>query len=269
MRVLRLLLLLVLLPSNSVFGQQTATPAPKDPQAVSLLTQTLAAAGGAQAVKAVADFTATGNLTYHWSQDTQGTVTIQGKGGGQLRMDANLPAGVHSWAVNEGETSLKTESGAISHFPPRDRVIPSSDAFPYQAPMFASSLIFPYGQLVAVLNNPLFAISYNGVVQVDGHSVHDVQFRRTPPNSDPSGFFAEYHTLDVFIDTTSLQIVMTQDNVPRHIVHQLHYSAYTNTDGLFVPLSISEEMGGQHTWDIRLSGIGFNSGLQDSTFDLQ
>jgi hypothetical protein len=270
MRVSRLLLLVASALACNVRAQTTTPPASQDLQAVAVLDHALAAAGGALTLKAVTEYAGTGNITYHWKQDVQGTVTIYGKGGGQVRIDANLPAGIRSWVVNEGQTSLKAENGTVSQFPPQVPVIPSSDAFPYQAPMFADSLIFPYGQLVAVLNNPLFNISYAGILQLDGHSVHDVQIRRTPPNqSDPSGFFTQYHTVDVFIDTTSFQIVMTQDNVPKNVVHQVHYSAYAPVNGLFVPFSISEEMGGQQTWDIQIAQIRFNTGLPDSTFVLQ
>jgi hypothetical protein len=69
---------------------QTATPTPatKDPQAVSILNQALSVAGGMPAISAIADYTATGNMTYYSSQDVQETVTLRGLGLGQFRMGA-------------------------------------------------------------------------------------------------------------------------------------------------------------------------------------
>jgi hypothetical protein len=135
--------------------------------------------------------------------------------------------------------------------------------------MFPGSLGVPHTQLVVVLNHPRFSITYKGVVQLDGNSVHDVQVQRVLPGQTQPDSMTEYHTIDFFIDTTTLQIVMTQDNVPKHIVHQVRYSDYRPVNGVLVPFSIGEQMGGQGTRDIHLSQISFNTGLQDSAFALQ
>jgi len=91
---------------------QTATPTPaaKDPQAVSILNQALSVAGGIPAISAIADYTATGNMTYHSSQDMQGTVTLRGLGVGQFRMDVNLQNGVRS-EVDSDTSTIKFENG--------------------------------------------------------------------------------------------------------------------------------------------------------------
>jgi hypothetical protein len=40
-------------------------------------------------------------------------------------------------------------------------------------------------------------------------------------------------------------------------------------NGILVPFSINEQMGGQKTRDIQLTQISFNTGLQDAAFVLQ
>jgi hypothetical protein len=62
---------------------------------------------------------------------------------------------------------------------------------------------------------------------------------------------------------------MTQDAFPKHVIHQLRYSDYRSVKSVLVPFSIAEFMGGQQIWAIHLDQISFNSGLQDSSFDLQ
>src|SRR5882762_8362472 len=119
-----------------VWGQQTQPlttppPVPKDPQAVSIVSQALAVGGGAQAIAAIADYTATGNITYHWDQDVQGSVTVLGLGLGQCRLDANLPRGLRSWAVTDGRMSLKAEDG-------------SAKPIHSQIAMHLSGLVVPY-----------------------------------------------------------------------------------------------------------------------------
>src|SRR5258708_3969672 len=86
----------------------TPTPALKDPQAVSVVTQALAAAGGIPAITAITDYTATGNASYFLdaARSTQATVTVRGKGLGQFRIDTNLPSGTRSESTN-GFTTIK------------------------------------------------------------------------------------------------------------------------------------------------------------------
>jgi len=183
-------------------------------------------------------------------------------------MDENLPSGVRSLAFNQGHIGHKREDGTVSHFPPQEAV-PSSDAFPWQAPMFADSIAFPYLQLVTALSNPHFSVVYKGLLTVNGKSAQDVQIQQIPPsNQDLGSFFILYHTIDFFIDPISFQVVMTQNMIPKNVVHQVWYSTYTPVSGVLVPFSISEWMGGQKIWDIQLNQMGFNVGLQDSNFTL-
>jgi len=271
MRVLRFLpfvfasILLVL--SLPLSAQQTPS-ATKDPQAVSILTQALAAAGGTTAITAITDYKATGTITYHWNTEEQGSVTVLGLALDQVRVDANLPRGVRSWIISDGQTTIKSENGAVWQYPPA-YPIPSSDAFPYQPPLIPASLALPEWQLSTTLNASPFSLSYKGIVQVDGRSVHDVQAQLNLPGQTQSDSMAKYRTIDLFIDTTTLQLVMAQDNIPKLIVHQIRYSNYTTVSGVLVPFSIVEQIAGQHTWDMQLSQISFNTGLQDSAFTIQ
>jgi hypothetical protein len=263
----------LLLLNSSVWGQQiqqatATTPALQDPQAVSVLNQALAVAGGATSVKAVTDYTATGSITYHWNPEEQGTVTLLGLGFDQIRLDANLSRGIYSSVISAGQTSTKTEDGKLAQYPPSYSV-PTSDAYEYQPPMFPGSFVIPQMQLVPMLNSQRYNISYKGIVQLDGNSVHDVLVQRVVPGQTQPDHMTEYHTIEFFIDATTFQIVMTQDIVPKHIIHQVRYSDYRLVNGVLIPFSISEQMGDQRTRDIQLSQMSFNAGLQNSAFAIQ
>lgn len=264
MRVLRLLPSILLLLSLPLSAQQ-ATPQPQDPQAVTILNQALTAGGGLTAIKAIADYTGLGTITYHSNPDVQGTVTVKGLGNIAFRIDATLPKGVRSSAIDEGISTTKYEDGKLSAAT-NSQNAPSSDAFPYQTPLFPGSLTFPYRQLATVLGNPSFGVSYKGVVQVDGHSTHDIQVQRVSQGPDP---MRQYHAREFFIDTTTFQVAMTQDLVPKNSVRQIHYSNYATVSGLLVPMSLAEKVSGLATWSIQLNQVTFNSGLQDSAFVLQ
>jgi hypothetical protein len=263
MRVLRLLPLVSFLLPAVLFAQVPS--ATQDPQAVSILNQALSAAGGATAHRAVIDYSGSGTITYHNNPDVQGTVSVKGTNSVAIRIDATLPTGVRSWAIHEGVAATKDENGKLSVAANKPNV-PSSDALPYQTPLFPGSIGFPFRQLTNILANLNFSLSYQGTTQVDGHTVHDIQAQRTSSSFDP---MAKYHAREFFIDTSTLQIVMTQDFAPQGIVHQIHYSDYTPVSGVLVPFTIAEQFGGEPTWTIQLSQMTFNSGLQDSAFVLQ
>jgi len=231
------------------------TPAPKDPQAVSVLNQAVTVAGGIQAIFAINDYTASGNIAYAANQDMQGSVTLSGRLWGQFRMDESLPTGVRSQAISDGQTSTKDENGTVQH--PR-----------VQAPLNPSSLALPYLLLRVALQNPTYNLTYDGVAEIDGHSTHHIQVQRAlAGGSDTQGVAVSFGTRDFFVDVSSFQVIMTQDSGKKGAVRQLHYSNYTSMNGILVPFLISEQWNGQPpTWVIQLKDIAFNSGLQDSAF---
>lgn len=260
MRFLRVLIF-AFLPSVLFAQLPSTTSATQDPQAVSVLNQALTTAGGAQGLKTVLDYKASGNITYHRGSDVQGSVTVIGLNTTEFRLDANLPAGTRSWSINQGITATKDENGRISRRDPR------ASPYPYKTPLFPSSIAFPYIQLVAVLNNPIYKSSYIGVEQLDGRPVHHIQLQRILPQQVRGNDL--FHRRDLFIDASTLQLVMTQDIVGKSLVHQLRYGAYTPVAGILVPFSVSEQVNGQATWSIQLSQMTFNSGLQEPAFTLQ
>ena len=274
MRLARILFFLTGLLSLSLAAHaqaSTTSSVQKDPQAITILNQAIQALGGSAAISAIKDYTGTGSLVFHQNQSQQvtGTVTISGLGRGDFRMDSNLSSsGSRSLSILQGVSYRKREDGRLSRIPPSGR-IPTSDAFPYTSPLFPSGIGFPNSELLVALNSSQLTVSYKGLVQVNGNSVQDVQIQLILPAPEPQAdTTAQYRQIDLFIDPVSFQIVMTQDNVPNHVVHQIRYSNYTPISGVVVPFSISEQFAGQRTWDIQLSQISFNKGLQDSNFQL-
>jgi hypothetical protein len=256
------LLVSILLLNVPVWAQQaqtaaTPSPAAKDPQAVIIVNQVLGAAGGVAAIKAIADYTASGTITYHEAQDVQGTVTVRGSGLGNLRIDAALPTGIRSEAISngDGQVKRKAEDGGVT-------------PLHVQAPMAPGRLVLPYLLLAPAVNSPGLSLSYKGLVNVDGHSAHDVQLVRIFPGlSDPTGLILEYGTIDFFIDPSTFQLLMMQDVGRMHQVRQVRYSDYRLVNGVLVPFSITQQGPGPN-WRVQFSQITFNAGLQDLDFQL-
>jgi hypothetical protein len=186
----------------------------------------------------------------------QGSVTVQGLGLNQYRLDASLPNGVRSSVVTDGRLNLKAEDGTfeLTHS---------------QIAMHLSGLVVPYLELSIALNSPAFGLSNKGLVEVNGHSAYDIQVQLVGTGLNRPRYLADFYVRDYFVDSVTFQVVMTQDLAPRHVIRQLQYSDFRPISGVLVPFSINEVAGGQQTWSMQLSQISFNAGLQDSAFALQ
>ncbi len=152
----RLLVVLTLLANGSLaIAQQAIVPGARDPLAVNLLAQSLAAAGG-PAVTAIQDFTGSGNITYNWAGvAVSGSVNVYGKGLEEFRMDSSMPAGNQSLVVNGRDAILTPvyDTHAVS---------------PMHATMTAGSLTFPAIRIAQVLSDSSISASYMGSVTWNG-----------------------------------------------------------------------------------------------------
>ncbi len=254
----------------------TSTSAPsgvtQDPQATSVLNQALTAAGGTNIIGEISDYVGTGNITYDpaGQEQTQGTVTVRGSRGSDFRIDATLPTGTRSYAVHQGIVNVKTESGGLIALTPWANA-PGRVAFPYQTPLFPMSLIFPAKQLISILSlTDVYGLSYKGTTQVDGHMVNDVLVtERIGPASSTVQSSIPPRTREIFVDTSTSQIVMMREPIPVGVLHEVHYSNYQAVGGVLMPFTITEDIGGQPSWTINLAQITFNNSLQPSAFVLQ
>jgi len=234
----------------------------RDPQALTILTQVLNAAGGGTALAAIHDMTATGTITYYWAgEEVQGTVTVKGRGTGQFRLDASLPDGVRSWGVNNGTGFVKEQDG-------------SKNQIPYHNTVNFGSLTFPFAYILAAPRDNSTSITYVGLETKDGRQIHHIRMRKIfPSDDDPGDILSKLSTRDFFIDPVTFQVVSTLDMVhPLNAStidypHEMLFSDYRPANGFLVPFSITEVATGQRTYTIQLNQVTFNGALKDSDFD--
>jgi hypothetical protein len=238
---------------------QTTTPLPatKDSQAVSAVGQALTASGGITAIMAIADFTATGNVTYFSGPNpaAQGSITIRGKGLGQLRIDTSLPSGTRSESI-DGLTILKYEDG-------------STQRLHTQSPLYPVRMILPFLQLAPTPTSSGFSLLNKGIVLIDSSPAYDIQVQRAIPiANDPNSLVGKFLTMDYFVDVATSHVVMMQDVVLKGLPRQISYADFRVANGLLVPFSITETIQGQTIRQFQLNQVNFNTGLQDSDFQL-
>ncbi len=233
----------------------------RDPQAVLVLTQCLTAAGGVQAFSAIQDFTGTGNITYYWSgKEVPAAAIVRGRGTSEFRLDASLPDGMQSWAVASWKGSLKSTSGKITQIPAYNAIN-------------LGSLTLPFLEMANALKDSSVSVSLVDQEQINGRSAYRITVQRTFGAAvDPRGTMSGWTRKDYLIDaTTSLpaEIHIMTHPVETHLrsyLQEIVVTDYRSTNGVVLPFSITEKIGGQTTWTIQLNSIAVNTGLTDSTF---
>lgn len=259
MRISGLCLAVLLLSLHSASAQ--TTPAVRDPQAITVLTEAVNAAGGMSAIASVQDFTGTGNITYYWAgQEVTGSATVRGLGSSLFRLDAELPDGTRSWAVTDTKGTLKNPDGTTSQIQ-------------YSNAISLGGLTLPYLRIAAALSNPNFSITPAGTATLNGRNGTVIQIQEGfPASEDPTGDLARLNAKRYVIDPQTLAVVETKDTLFSEdgrmlpVAHEMIFSNVTTVNGVAVPLSVVEKVGGQKTWSLQLGSVTFNSGLETSIF---
>jgi hypothetical protein len=259
------LVIALMLAVVSAIAQQSTQPlaqAPlRDPSAVALLQQAIAAGGGSVTLGSVQDFTGLGSITYYWAgTEVKAPVTLRGRGVQEFRLDANMPEGTKSWVVSYGQGSLQEPLG-------------EKTSIPFSNSWNLGNLSAPQLALLAALNDSATSIVQIASPAVGNRQVYDLRLQKVfPTKDDPTGQLSKWSAKDFLIDPATFTIVATQDvefsnDSPRHsFKHQLAFSDYRSVNGVLLPFAIAETIEGQQTWSIQLSSITLNIGLTDSIF---
>jgi hypothetical protein len=233
----------------------------RDPQALTILTQAVAVGGGPAAISSVKDFTAQGTMTYYWAgEEVIGSATVRCRGVAEFRLDANLPSGMRSWATSGGSASIKDANGKVS-------------PIPYHNAVNLGALSLPYLKIVTALSDATISITYKGAIQFEGKPAHLIRAQQVfPTKADPTGDLSKLNTFDIVVDASSGLILATVDtahpeyNSTDGVPHEIRFGDYGPANGVIVPHTITELVGGQKTWTLQLTSINFNSGLTDTDF---
>jgi hypothetical protein len=231
-----------------------------DPEALMILNRAIAAGGGVEAIRAIDDFEASGDITYYRAgREIKGSTKIKARGLSQVRMDSQLEDGVHSIVLSRGEGRIiePTSTHTISQV---------------NGPA-VGLLIFYLPNLLAALGERLATVSSAGTEEFEGRSVYRIQIvQGLPQRFQHDEKLRTLKTSEVLIDADTFMILalrhiyLSNGSTARSHMREVQFSDFRTVQGLRVPFSITEKALDQRTWTIQIRDIQFNTGIQDSIF---
>ncbi|HXN25214.1 MAG TPA: hypothetical protein VOA41_20965 [Candidatus Dormibacteraeota bacterium] len=256
-----LVLLAFLTITFSATAQQPppASTPQRDPQAITVLTQSIAAMGGS----VPSDSVATGTVTLVAGSRTEtGTIRILTRGSDQT--SEQIQSQYTNRSVNYSRGEASEIEGTSTRVLQKELVV-TSQCPDFALPVFAGAL-----------NNTQTALQYMALETISGVPAHHIRFWQTFPASQPRlAHLAEFSTKDVWIDAvTSLPRRLSSERreargaAPR-IPLEINYSDYRNLSGALYPFRISKSLNGTPWVTITITGVTFNTGLRDADFPVQ
>lgn len=257
----------LLLSVTTIQAQQTTTPAPRDAQAITTLSQALAAMTGGTAIS---DATLTVNVTRTSGSDEQtGTGTLSELGNNLAKTSLQLSDGEHEQVINQ---SGATPVGSWSN---PDGVVHSMAAWNCWTP---AAWFLPTALISNILNSPSIAVSYIGTLVENGQTVVDIRFWQQVNSVDPSdqtgAVIASLSTADLFLNTTSglptaLDFTTHADsNSNVNISTEIQFNNYQTFNNVTVPSDIQQYINNSLLLDMQMQSATFNSGLTPSSFTI-
>jgi hypothetical protein len=231
-----------------------------DQQALTILTQTIAASGGPELLTSTQDLTETGTVTYSLADPVTGNVTVKSRGLHQFKIEADLPQGKRTTVIN-GEGGSLTE--ADGRYWPIYR----------QSAAALGSMTLPQLLLLGALGDSSTSIIYGGLVTHNGISEYDIRLQKVyTQKQDPTQKRGALEARDFYIDPKTLLVSSIADQIhfkvfnDEGIPHEILYSNYQTEDGIVAPLTVVETVRGVAGSTLALSQIAVNSGLGDADF---
>lgn len=244
----------VLFLASPAFPQQTPT---RDPRAVFVLQQSLAAMGGVPN-----ETQATGTVTLTAGSKTdQGTIRILTRGLDQSREETTTTDGMQAEVFSGRRASLTLADGQ------KEKSL--EWAASAQSPGLPSVFI------ATALANTEAAIEYIGLETLDGSQAHHVRFRNTFASNSELVNLAEFSRKDIWISVASaLPLKLAYERRegsgarPR-IRMEVRYSDYRNVSGALYPFMIAKSLNGMPWAVISIQSVQVNPGLADAEFKLR
>jgi hypothetical protein len=248
----RLLALVVL--SSPVWGQAPASPSvQRDPSALSLLTQSVAAMTTANA-RVLSDLVAQGTCTQWNAADENAPVTYSVVRATSSHLEVHLPESTQSWTISGGIGYSRDEKGNTN----RMRTANAMQARWYMPALYLIQSLNEAGASVSMAIAGQTADENEDVVVI------------TPPRALGAALLNNYPSpvpRAVHIDRTTHMVTEIDDrlfmtgDLSSSIPHRIHFADYREENGWLMPHSIEEYLGQMRIAAFTFSNFSINSGM--------
>ncbi|MBI3475374.1 MAG: hypothetical protein HY010_06560 [Acidobacteria bacterium] len=255
--------LLTLADSNLLFGQNQ-TPL-SDPQAVSLVSQSLIALGG----PSVSDVTMNGTAAWSVASLTEtASATMTAKGTGASRFDMALSDGPRSEIRNDASDGARGEL-----------TTPDGSLIPWglENCLVNAVWFFPHLSVLSATGDSSLIFSYIGQETRNGTTVQHIRSYRyiVGATVEATALTQQLSTMDMYLDAASLLPtafvfkISSGDGEDPSLQVEVDFSAYQSVNGVQVPFRIQRYVGGNLGLDFSVASVQVNSGVSDSLFSIQ
>jgi hypothetical protein len=250
---------LILLLVSVVLAQ---IPPQSDPQALSLVSQSITALTGGTTIS---DITLNGTAVWNNGNDNEtASATLMAKGTGESRFDMTLSAGPRSEIRNDGSSTAQGElvvsDGTVNQWA-------------YQNCLVNAAWFSPHLSVLGVTGDATLIFAYVGLETRNGASVQHIQsYRYSATNTTVA---QQLSTMDTYLDAVSFLPtafvfnIHPDDAAVQNISVEVDFSNYQSVGGAQVPFRIQRYVAGNPGFDFSVTSVQFNSGLSDSQFAIQ
>jgi outer membrane lipoprotein-sorting protein len=258
-----LALALFLILPISMFSQQMTTPPRRDPQAISILQQCLAAMGAAN-LPIVTDLTLSGQIVQQRAQEKAiGTIVLKTTGPDKVRVETNIHEDNRVHIVNGNR--MREIRGLEDNSMPFHATL--NHAFPY-VPLLSGSISMTDADLAA---------SFLGEEIVNGSAVYHVHTEKVfaQQSEEHARVLAKLTSTDFYIDKTTFLLAKRVQELPSTLNAKASfpiefvYSDYLSIQGIMIPHAVAVYLNGQESAEIQFNSAVLNTGLNTSEFEVK
>jgi hypothetical protein len=246
----------------SLFAQQSPPPlAPvRDPQAITVLRNALAAMGGTTAASQLQDSVTQAAISWPTNPSAPAaTTSITTKGMNRIRVDTNANAKSTSVIYDRGRQLRSGQKGW--------QVAPSANS------RFRRADHLPALLLAYELSRNDFSASYVGIEPVGTATAHHITLSRiSSMGNSLDGKFTKDSQIEIFVDPTTFLVVkvsfvhFSEIDWRIGLPMEIDYSSYQNVGGMMVPFTQVTIVNGKPIYELHLTSVAFNQGVADATF---
>lgn len=224
---------------------------------VTIIQQSIQAQGGANRLSEIQDLQGSGSVVYYWAgQEVKGTASIQMLGNSAFRLDSSVAGKDRSLRVYGPAAAVQEPDGSR-------RGISATNASVYWC------ALAPIVEL-ARASSPRVLTASPAVI--DGKSVIRIPYIRELGVQSVGASSSDTSVVNLYFDSTTFLLLrveaavsVSNSEAEKYLV-RIDLGDYRDVGGVMLPFMLTERMGDQRLWSLRVDSYSLNTGIQKTEF---